>query len=166
MRDKYRNAKFIPLRNRKYAIVDSENFKELNKYKWCCVNGYAQRSFYHGIKNGKIITSGLLMSRIILNAPIGKQVDHINHNTLDNRKCNLRIATHAENQHNRKKSKNKSSRYKGVSYKKSRKKWIAKIKLNKKSYWLGSFLSEKDAAKAYNKASKKYHGKFSFVNKL
>lgn len=94
-------------------------------------------------------------------------VDHINHNTLDNRKENLRICTKSENVRNQEKStRNTSSIYKGVWYNKHRKKYIAEIKVNQKKINLGRFLSIKEAAKAYNDAATKYFGKFAYLNKI
>ena len=84
---------------------------------------------------------------------------------MDNRRVNLRAATRAQNVRNRKKyTKSGSSKYKGVSWKKDNGKWSARIGLNNKSIFLGNFEKELDAAKAYDKAAKKYHGEFACLN--
>ena len=70
--------KKIPLTQKQFALVDDENFKWLNQWKWYFSNGYAMRGFR---KNGKIIR--LLMHREILKTPKGKDTDHINSNKLD-----------------------------------------------------------------------------------
>ncbi len=104
------------------------------------------------------------MHRIIMNAPVGKQVDHINHNGLDNRKENLRLATPAQNQANQKLSKANTSGFKGVSFDKKKKKWAAYI--GKQSRNLGRFLDIRDAARAYNDAAKLAYGEFAKLNPL
>jgi hypothetical protein len=99
-----------------------------------------------------------------MNCPDGMHVDHINHNTLDNRKENLRICTNSENQMNKGKYKNNKSGYKGVCLKKSTGKWSASIKINKKQKYLGCFDDPKDAYRAYCNASRKNHGEYSYRN--
>lgn len=93
------------------------------------------------------------------------QIDHINGIKDDNRIQNLRLATASENMINRKIFKNSKSPYKGITFHKNQKKWTAKIQVNKKRLWLGSFNSAEDALLAYNEASKKYHGAFVYSEK-
>ncbi len=90
------------------------------------------------------------------------QIDHINGNRSDNRICNLRESNNHLNQQNvkRKKRPDKTefkSRFLGVSWSSSKKKWIAQIKLNRKNYKLGEFSVEEDASKAYKAAKLKLH---------
>lgn len=99
-----------------------------------------------------------------MQAPKGMVVDHINHNGLDNRKANLRIATFSENRRNSRKAKDTSSKYKGVSWHKNNKKWHAGININGRRKHLGSFDDEIQAAKAYDEVARKYHGEFSSLN--
>jgi hypothetical protein len=167
----YRRARYgyafrrIPLTQGKYAIVDPEDFERLNKHKW------------HAVKSGSTFyaircvgpakrTTYIRMHREILHPPDHLVVDHINHNGLDNRKANIRPATRAQNNFNRliAKGKNSSSKYKGVSWKKDRKKWRARIHVNGRYKFLGYFKEEKQAAKAYDEAAKKYHGEFASLN--
>lgn len=98
-----------------------------------------------------------------MNAPDGVQVDHkLTKQTLDNRKENLRFATQNQNQHNRKKSSNNTSGFKGVSKNKSRKHpWRASIMINRKCVNLGVFSTAEEAAEAYRKAAHKLHGEFA-----
>jgi len=101
----------------------------------------------------------------IINIPAGLLCDHINRNGLDNRKANLRPATVSQNLCNRTKRKTKSrSKYKGLEWDKIQRKYKARIQLNNRKIYLGSFNSEIDAAKAYDKAARKYHGDFATPN--
>lgn len=102
------------------------------------------------------------MHREIVGTPEGMDTDHINGDKLDNRRSNLRICTHAQNGANRGPQKNGSSGYKGVSY--HCKKWRVQICINGKTKRLGGFNSLLDAAKAYDKAARKYHGEFARTN--
>ena len=100
-------------------------------------------SFYH--QNNK--KHRILIHRAIMNAPKNLVVDHINRNTLDNRKSNLRLVTPAENCQNRGyKSNTTSSGYRGVSWHIKQKKYVAHVRLNGIRYNLGSFDNEKEAA--------------------
>jgi hypothetical protein len=90
-------------------------------------------------------------------------VDHINGNTLDNRRSNLRVCTHAENMRNRRKNSNSSSGYKGVFWDNHYKKWSSYIRVNNKRIYLGRFDDSKVAYEAYVAASKKYHGEFGRI---
>lgn len=91
--------------------------------------------------------------------------DHINHNGLDNRKANLRLATHRQNLCNRRNTALKAaSRYRGVSLHKNTKRWTARIKVYGKTKYLGLFDDEIDAAKAYDAAARRFHGVFASLN--
>ena len=155
----------IPLTQGKYAIVDPDDYERLNKHKWHAVKQvntfYASRRINLGKNNGK----NVMMHREIIDPPDHLVVDHINHTGLDNRKANLRPATRRQNSYNRIHfRKSRSSKYTGVSFKKQKKKWVAQIGFNGKVIHLGSFKKEIDAAKAYDKAAKKYHGEFASLN--
>jgi hypothetical protein len=105
------------------------------------------------------------MHREVLGVPPHLFVDHINHNGLDNRKANLRPATKSQNcQNKRLGRKNTSSKYRGVHWHRRFGKWQASIRVNRKSIHLGYFTDELEAAKAYDRASSKYHGDFGKPN--
>ncbi len=162
-------AKLLPLSQNKFAIVDAEDYDRLNKYKWCVsrtphTNYAMRRTKGKRVKGKRVKRKTIMMHRFILGAPRGLVVDHINHNGLDNRKKNLRLCTRAENNRNRRSFNNKSSKYKGVSWDKQRKLFLACIRCNGKYYNLGRFKSEITAAKAYDKKAKELFGEFACLN--
>ena len=146
----------------KVAIADDCDFEFLIQRKW-----YAHRdknTFYaraHGYSEGKPVLLG--MHRVIMQPMRGLQVDHINGNGLDNCRCNLRICTSAQNQHNYR-SRKGLSKYKGVSWHRGAKKWQATIQANKKRIHLGCHDIEEDAALAYDKAALHFFGEFARIN--
>ena len=153
-----------------FAIVDDEDFDELNKRRWHSrgdkKNGYyAGSSFNLNLGNHKQIT--LLMHRILMNVPEDMVIDHINHNGLDNRKKNLRVCTQQENARNKKVFNNNKCGLKGVSLKYVSKKnggkrWVATICVNGKQRRLGYYDSMENAAFAYNKAAKYFFGEYAY----
>lgn len=88
-------------------------------------------------------------------------VDHINGNTLDNQRINLRICTHQQNLCNRGSTRGNTSGFKGVVWHKHRRKWVAKIKVNYKTYHLGLYATPEEAHLAYQRAAATLHGEFS-----
>ncbi len=156
--------KTIPLTRGMVAIVDDADYEFVNQWKWCahCCTGlfYAARNVR---VNGKLRT--LHMHRLLSGAASGQQVDHADRCTLNNQRANLRICDSSNNHANSGKSKNKSSRFKGVCWIKDKKKWRATIKLNHKTTFLGYFDSPEDAARAYDEAAQKTFGDFSLTNK-
>ncbi len=155
--------KQIKLTRDKYALVDDENFKYLNQFKWHCVPGrytwYAARGVGPFKKQKKIY-----MQYAVINIPIGMIVDHVNKNGLDNQKENLRICTRSQNSHNYKIPRNNTSGFKGVFFDKQWNKWRAAIRINYKRFYLGSFENKIEAARSYDMAAKQYHGEFANLN--
>jgi hypothetical protein len=146
------------------ALVDDGDYPSLNEYPWHVMDSrgkqYAARASYANLPDGETI----YMHREIVRVPVGLFIDHINGNGLDNRKANLRICTHRQNCANRKPYKNCSSRFKGVCWVKKLSKWMARIKVDGESIYLGVFSSEIEAAEAYNEAALKYFGEFALLN--
>lgn len=106
----------------------------------------------------------IYMHRFITDAPAGMDIDHINHDRLDNQRSNLRICAHIENTRNLPIRPNGTSQYKGVSWDKKNQKWIVYIKVNYKPMNLGRFTDEIEAAKAYDSAARHYFGEFAHTN--
>lgn len=158
--------KTIKLNNNKVVKVDDDDFKELSLFHWYAPdnNGYyrARADFW---KDGK--KKSISMSRFITNCSKGMVVDHINGDTLDNRRSNLRVCTHSENMRNRRiLSKNNKTGYKGVSWNIFAKQWQVGISFKGKHMTVGYSRDIKEAAKIYNEAAIKYHGDFATLNKV
>jgi len=149
--------KKIKLTQGKFTKVDDEDYIKLKPFKW----------YYGGTSGGArttVLKRKLLMHRLIMGAPKGKLIDHIDHDILNNQKYNLRLCDFSGNSKNRSSMKDSSSKYLGVSYFKERRKWRAHIHVKNKTVHLGIFINEKDAAKSYNVAAKKYHKEFANPN--
>lgn len=155
----------LSISRNKIALIDREDLSKVNILRWYCNNfGYAVSTKYikgSGRKNQK--SESILMHRVILGVPKNIFIDHINHNRLDNRKSNLRIATYQQNQWNKSKILS-SSKYKGVSYFKRDDCWRARIKLNYKEHHIGFFKNELHAAMAYDIWAKELFGEFANLN--
>ena len=155
--------RLIPLTQGKFAIVDPEDFEELNKFKWFAKKHHNTFYAVRAIReNGKSRT--VIMHRVVLQVPDGKFVDHKNRDGLDNRKANLRPATPAENSWNRLviHAKKRHSKYIGIT--RQGRKFRVKITHNGICENIGTFDNELDAAKAYDDAARKYHGEFAVLN--
>lgn len=156
----------ISLTRGKYAIVDPEDYPRFAKYKWHLAKSptgsYAVRWQRNPVNNTR---KRIWMHRQVIHIPDNLLCDHINGSSLENRKVNLRPATVSQNLCNRKKRKSKTrSIYKGLEWDKTQRKWKARIQINNRKIYLGSFNSETDAAHAYDRAAKKYHREFANLN--
>jgi hypothetical protein len=168
----YRKIRFgyafrkISLTQGKYAIVDPDDYVWLSKYKWTTSRVYTKFYAVRSVKCKKTSKMKTIrMHREILNVPAGLECDHINGHSLDNRKANLRAATRQQNCWNNRKRKPKSlSKYKGVSFSKRGRPWKAMLTVDGKWIYLGSYNSEVEAAKAYDKAAKNYFGQYAKLN--
>lgn len=134
--------KRIKLTQNKYTIVDDDDYKYLNKFKWQASKN--KQTFY------AIRGRGIKMHRIIMNTPPNLQVDHINGDGLDNRKINLRNVDCRSNSQNL--HVNKTSKYPGVSLRKDTNKWRSYINIKNKQYNLGCYDTELKAHRAYQEA--------------
>ena len=158
--------KEIQLTQGKVALVDDDMYEYLNQWKWYAnnMNGkfYAIRN--HRENKGKQIK--IAMHRLIIKPDKYMLIDHLDGNSLNNQKNNLRICTNSQNLMNRLIYINNKSGFKGVYWNKRSAKWMAYISFDNKMLYLGLFNNLKDAARAYNAAAIKYHGEFANLNKI
>jgi len=148
-------TKRIPLTKGKETLVDACDYEYLVQFNWCLSGKYALRA--PDKKGGKKI----LMHREILKPENGLYVDHISGDKLDNRRCNLRIATASQNACNKPKCARNKSGFKGVCWSRRRKKWQSCIYINRKQIVLGFYQNPEEAHQAYVAASILIHGEFS-----
>ena len=151
----------IRLSNGMYAKVDDDKYETLKQIRWHAKRHPTTGNWYVvGSHKGKTVS----MHRLILEAPMGTHVDHINGNGRDNRKTNLRLVTAAQNSRNRGKTRKNTTGYKGVSRQKGRRKFRAQIQVHRKAIYLGWYDTRREAALAYDRAVRKYHGQFGCTN--
>ena len=162
--------KKIQLTRGKSTLVDDSDFVWLNQWKWMAHNRngkfYAARGGYEKLGFYKYRIYTISMHRIIMDAIKGQEVDHINGDSLDNRRINLRLANRFENNQNSSLRKDNTSGYKGVAFYKAGNKWIAYIGTGKKLRHIGYFTTAKEAARAYNQKAKELFGEFAKENLL
>lgn len=150
-------TKKIPLSQGLFAKVSDEDYEHLSQYSWHAANTGRGTYACRGTKTS-------YMHREIMKPEKGQVVDHINQDTLDNRRENLRICEHKQNLRNRSKV-NGNVNYKGVHKVKGRKSsYVASIGFEGKNIYLGYHRTAESAAMAYNEAAIKYHGEFAVLN--
>jgi len=149
--------RYIPLTRGLWAVVDVADFERLNKYRWYASPSGGGKMYAR--RNTK--TGTVLMHREIMKTPKGKHVDHKDRNGLNNRPDNLRNCTPQQNEYN-KRPRGRKSRFKGV-YPRGNK-WYAAIKHKGKTYYLGTFDDEVEAAKARDRKAYELEGEFAYLN--
>lgn len=139
-------------------LCDIECMEELLKYYWNEKGGYARSS----IGEKKVYAHRIIMG--VGKYEINNQIDHINGNTLDNRKQNLRIVTSQQNGMNSSIRKDNTSGVAGVCWDKSTNKWLSRIGFNNKEITLGYYSRFEDAVRVRKEAEEKYFGEYSYDN--
>jgi hypothetical protein len=154
----------IPLTQGQVAIVDDEDYERVMQYKWHAYRSWSQFRAMRNIGKPPHRTCEIL-SRFIMSARPGEIVDHRNRDPLDNRRCNLRICTQAQNCANSGKQTNaRTSRFIGVCWHKLTHQWVSRLQVNGIRTVLGYFSSEEEAASAYDAASIRQRGEFAVTN--
>lgn len=163
---------FISLKNGMELIIDLEDLERVKKYSWYPLKHTAKYTSVQGSSsktvNGVKKSFTFRLHRYLLNITDSSiLIDHEDRNPLNNRRSNLRTCSRSQSSWNTGLfSSNKSSKYKGVTFNKSRQKWVAQMTINNTQKGLGYFRSEIEAAEAYNKAVMKHRDSFAFSNTI
>ena len=149
------------------VLIDDEDWERVSRYKWRVQEDikrgqlYVVRSYHENKKTHLLGLHRFIMGCI---EGDGRHVDHINHNTLDNRKCNLRVCSNKQNSFNRKETHNKSTGYKGVWLRSDSGKYRAMVRTDGKRYNCGNYDNLEDAIEAYDKMALYLFGDFACTN--
>lgn len=134
------------------TLIDIEDIPLVSQHKWY-INGA-----------GYVVTNNpsYQLHRLVMGNPKELSIDHVFHNTLDNRKDNLRVCTHQENLCNQKTKITNTSGVTGVSWHKAGNKWRVQICINGRKLYLGSYCNVNDAITVRKEAEVKYFGDFVY----
>lgn len=162
--------KEISITKNQIVLVDDDDYAWLSQWKWQYDGGYASRTCWSKKKKKyqkMFMHRAVLLRKLGMDTDMKVMVDHKNRNRLDNQSANLRIANSSQNCANRVKSivRQSFSQYKGVSYRTNRSKpWVAQISVYGQPRTLGYYLSEIEAASAYDSAAIVQYGEFACLN--
>lgn len=158
----------VPVADGYEAIVDTEDYDLVSQYKWHSTNTHVRYAQTRTSARGGAKRRMLTMHRLILDAPPHMDVDHINHDGLDNRKANLRLCTSSQNSANQRPRKGGTSQYKGVSIARAdmarSRPWRATLGFQGKRIIIGQFATEHEAALAYDAKAREVFGEFARLN--
>lgn len=145
------------------VLVDSEDLPKISQYKtwFIATRGNVAANHYERLGVGHYKRTNISLHRLIMDFPIGMDIDHINGNQLDNRRANLRICEHRLNSRNNRLAKNNSSGFSGVRWDKERKKWTARIKIDYKDKHLGRYDTIEEAISARLFGENYYFGEYA-----
>lgn len=149
----------------KPVLIDEQDAHLLDEYNWHIepTLGYV-RAYNPVSKRSNIKSQYVFLHNLILPPPPGLEVDHQDVNPRNNTRANLRLATRSQNHANRRKFRNASSQYKGVSLVKASGRWACVMKIGRKAVHLGTFDHEADAARVYDAKARELYGEFARVN--
>jgi hypothetical protein len=152
---------YVPLTQGYVAVIDAADVPIVDGRNW---RAMVNKTNVYAVRGEKPVDGAppvtILMHRVLTDAPKGLEVDHKDCDGINNRRCNLRIATRSQNQHNQRLRHSNLVGFKGVSWHKASAKWQAIICIDSKNHWLGLHDTPEDAHGAYCEASKKLHGDF------
>lgn len=159
----------------KVIILDDDNFDMVKDIKWRVVKSKESKEYHdvfyaRGFVPNKLIEKygqrQVRMHRILMGATKDVQIDHINHNGLDNRLSNLRIATNSQQTANTRVQERSSTGFKGVSFRSKKNLYVCRIRVDNKLIGGGLFKNKYQAALKYNEMAIKYFGEYACINKL
>ena len=156
---------FLSLSQGMVATISKSDFVKVGHFKWTANKNAS--GIWYAMRNESLPNGGrraLLLHRVLMDAPSGVLVDHIDGDGLNNVRSNLRLCTPAQNAQNTKRQKNNKSGFKGVSLCKQTGRWKAVIMANRKFKVIGRYESPESAARAYDSYARELHGEFAFLN--
>lgn len=156
------NIAYVPLTKGYEAIIDAADAPLVEGYAWKAFVD-TRRVYATTEIGGRKNKTAIRMHRLIMDAPDGLDVDHIDHNGINNRRHNMRLCTRSENLQNQRRRLDNTSGFKGVNFYKRTGRWRAYIMRDGKERHLGYFDTPEDAYAAYCSASKVLHGEYGFV---
>lgn len=155
------NVAYITLTKGYHAVIDADDVPLVGGFNWLAL--LAPRTVY--VMRHKKTQAGpnvkFYLHRVLLDAPPGLTVDHINGDGLDNRRANLRLATHAENCRNARRASTNTTGFKGVTYLQREQRWQAQLYFEGQLKYLGSFEHPELAHAVYCAAARFYFGEFA-----
>lgn len=160
--------KSIELSQGRFAQVDDCDFELFNRFSWFLSVPGRSPNLAYAVRKIRLPSGGyskVLLHREIMGNPIGQEVDHIDHDGLNNQRTNLRLASPSQNQANsRHHADAYHSRYKGVTKHKKTGLWQVSCQKDKKRHYLCGFADEDTAGRAYDQLAYRLHGDFSNPN--
>lgn len=164
------DTRLIPLTQGKFTIVSACDYDWLMQWKWYIhkikkEGGYIWYARRRNWPEGKTIYMHREVA-IKSELPHSKRYDHKDRDGLNNTRANLRPCTQSQNNANKSKSPNKTSRFKGVSWDSRECNWCVQVKLGRKRVYQAYFGNEEEAALAYNEAALKFFGEFATLNTI
>lgn len=154
----------IVLRHGHVLLVDEADSPLVDAHTWYA---HAERGTHYASTNVRLPDGRktiVQLHRLLVPVPAGFEVDHANRNGLDNRRVNLRRSTRSQNKANRPAPANSTSGFKGVSWDKDRRTWVAYIHVDRRKRRLGAHPDAWSAAQAYNVAALEAWGEFAYLN--
>jgi hypothetical protein len=152
----------IRLNNGRFAIVDDKDFDSVNRFAWFVV-AHGRRCYARAKDLTRRRSNGerpiIYMHRLILGYPVG-DIDHKNGDGLDNQRSNLRVCTRSQNMQNQTTRATSKSGFRGVTWNKTARKWVATIGLKGRIVYLGCFESKEEASLIYENAAQEHFGEF------
>ncbi len=149
----------IPLTQGMQALVDDDDYAAVAPFRWYAM---FRCGLWCAVRSGpRPKRTPIYMHREIISPPYGLVIDHINGDSLDNRRSNLRVCTNAENGRNRKIASNNTSGHSGISWNKGKGKWECYIRIDGRQRNIGCFDDLADATCARAEAEVKYYGEFA-----
>lgn len=160
-------AREIPLTRGFVAVVDEDDYERFARYKWMAlvIPRPDREDLVYAVREAgpRTARTSILMHRSVLGAAADTVVDHVNGNGLDNRRVNLRLASKSLNAANANKPRRRrasTSKFKGVYFDSSRRRWSVRVQRR----FVGRYLSEEEAARAYDRVARDVFGDFARLN--